>query len=239
MSKVCVIENSTSQLPQKVLAATKQWIYEICEKVARTHSEARNLAFHITLWLEYIILNSDSLSLKFSVPLCPRYIQLFALLLLDLLLENNEELRKRCPTANLLALAYNVFTIQEVYKLQAEVGSLDLVQFIEIDSLLKSLERILSKFPQTTQIRNVALILLDAYNLQFFGILADQKKVSAACLCVSRYWVLDNIEERWPIQYETEEMKFEDFKQMYEQMYCIAFMVFFIFIFMFNFKTNK
>lgn len=94
--------------------ATKQWIYEISEKISRSHAEARGLAFLITLWLEYLTLNI----FNFSVALCPRYVQLYALFILDNALETSEELRKRCPTKNLENLAYNVFSKQEVYKLK-------------------------------------------------------------------------------------------------------------------------
>jgi hypothetical protein len=213
---------NTPVIPPKVFIGTKQWIYEICEKVAKTHAEARSLAFLITLWLEYLSLHA----FHFSVPFCPKYIQLFSLLLLDVALERAGDLRKRCPTENLFKLAFTGFSPQEVYKLQGEIEALDLFNTVKIEPLLKSLEVLLHKIPQTPQIRNVSLILLDAYNLQFFSIVADKPKVAAACVAVARFWVLEKEEQRWPDDYLAKtSLSFADFKDAYEQVYCVAYMI--------------
>jgi hypothetical protein len=213
----------TSPIEQKVFVATKQWIYEVSEKVARSHAEARILAFLTTLWLEYLSLNL----MPFSVPLDSKYIQLYALLLLDAAIEMSPELRARCSRESLIDLTKNFFSSQEVYKLQGEIEFLDMKNLVKAEPLIKGLEDLLRKLPeQTSQIRNVSLILLDAYNLQFFGFLADKKKVAAATLAVARFWVYEKEEEKWNDEFaRISGLRLNDFKQEYDQVYCVAYMI--------------
>jgi len=218
--------NSTSESPSitlKIFVATKQWVYEICEKIARTHAEARSLAFLVTLWLEYLYFNPN---LFFSVPFCPRYIQLFALLLLDITLEKSGELRKRCPTENLFKLAFTGFSPQEVQKLQAEIEILDMYATVKSEPLLKYLELLLLKIPQTAQIRNASLILLDAFNLQYFSINVEKTKVAAACVAVARFWVSEKKEQTWLSDYPSKTgLSMVRFREYYDQVYGIASMI--------------
>lgn len=214
--------NDAATIAPKVYTATKQWTYEICEKVARSHAEARGLAFLITSWLEFLALNRFNFSSSFSTS----NIQLHALLLLDIALETNEDLRKRCPTANLYKLTEGVFTKNEVYKLHEELKALNLPETVKIKPAVKDLDELLKKIPQTQQIRNVALILLDAYNLQFFSILAKKDKIAAACIAVARFWVLEKVNERWPDEYATKtKLEFNAFKASYNEIYQIAYMI--------------
>lgn len=76
-----------------------------------------------------------------------------------------------------------------------------MAQTVQIEPPLKALERLLEKIPQDNQIRNVALILLDAYNLQFFGILADKTRIACAVVAVARFWVLEKVAERFSTIY--------------------------------------
>jgi len=210
-------------IPQSAFVGIKQWIYEVCEKVTSSHAEARSLAFQITLLLEYLALNLVS----FSVPFDSRYFQLYAVLLLDKELQLNEELRSRYSSENLFKLTTNSYTNQEFYKLKGEIESLDLKNLVKQETPLKELERLFKILPQqTNQIKNISLILLDAYNLQFFSILANKNKIAAATISVARFWVYEKEEAKWNEEYSANcGLNLADFKEEYDQIYSIAYII--------------
>lgn len=215
--------NSVSNISQATFIATKQWIYEVSERIARSHAEARILAFQTTLWLEYLVLNQFT----FSVALNTKYIQLFALLLLNAAIEISKELRARCSTQSLMNLTQNIFSNEEVYKLYGEIEALDLKNLVKNEILLKQFEELLKMLPeQTNQIRNVALILIDAFNLQFFAILANKRKVAAAAIAVTRFWIYEKEEEKWPLEFsQLTGLTLSEFKEEYDQIYCLAYII--------------
>jgi len=225
MSNTSIHSNTSSNtnIPQQGFVNTKQWIYEVCEKICSSHTEARFLAFQTTLWLEYLFLNL----IPFSIPFDSKYIQLFALVLLNEGIELKKELRARCSRKNLFHLTNNLFSTQEFYKLQGEIEFLNLKNLVKQESPLKELESLFNMLPQITpQIKNISLILLDAYNLQYFLLIVDKKKVAAASISVARFWIYEKQEEKWNEEYtKITGLTLSDFKEEYDKVYSLAFMI--------------
>jgi hypothetical protein len=223
MSNSINTQTNIPRIPPKVWIGTKQWIYELCDlRIANIHEHARYLANVLVTWLEYISLQE----FQFSVPFNSINIQLFGALLLDILLERENELRKKCPTENLIRFINTGFPLESIYKLKGEIECLDFFNMVKIKTLVEQLEKLLTIIPQTLKIRNLSLILLDVYILQFFSIVEDRPKVAAACVSMARFWILEDEKLRWPDEYVKQTgIECDDFKDEYEKTYCIAYLI--------------
>jgi hypothetical protein len=207
---------------QAVFIAIKQWTYETCEKLSPSHSLGRVLAFNSTQLWEFLSVHVPAK--PFTIPFCPKYAQLYALVSINTCIMEIEPLQKRYAKQDILSLSHNAFPQQLVYGLQQDIFGLNRAALIKKPTLLKHLEDLLAAFPQTIQIRNVSLILLDAFNLQYISLYVDGPKVAAAALAVSRFWVLESEAEKWPAAYEVQlDLKVADFKEQYDQMYAVAY----------------
>lgn len=211
-----------SVLSPAVTIAIKQWVYETCEKLTPSHSMGRLLAFNSTQLWEFLAMY---IPLKpFTVPFCPKYAQLYALIAVNTCIQEIEPLQKRYAGHDILSLSRNIFPESLVYGLQQDVFGLSLATLIKKPTLLKYLEDLLAAFPQTVQIRNVSLILLDAFNLQYISFYVNGMKVAAAALAVARFWVIQSEAEKWPSTYENQlDLKVADFKAQYDQVYSVAY----------------
>ena len=210
-----------------VLMKIKEWLYNVCEKIAPTHKEARSLAYYSILWLEYLILNNFPL----SIPLDHKYIQLYVLIILDIILDKFEHLRKICSSKALIDLTNNVYSLQDVYKLRDEIQSLDLYNLITIESIFIELEKILNKLKKngielSEEKINIIILLMDGYILKLFTITDVKLKLISACIAVTNFWLSEKEEEKWPLDYSNIiGLELKDFIKEYEKVYCVAYLI--------------
>jgi hypothetical protein len=194
---------SNSTLSQELVIAVKKWIYELCQKLISSNTKARRVAFQSVLWLEYLSLYNSTVSLK--VRLNPKYAQLYALICVNTVIQQDEELRKIYGYAytekSLISLAFKNFPQYLVLEIQSNIDSLDLPKLVTKKSILYDLEDLLCLCPQDRQIHNVCLILLDSYNLKYIGYLAAGTNVACAVLAVARFWVLESDSSKWLPEY--------------------------------------
>lgn len=233
-------------ISQNILFKSKEWLYGIIEKVGLPNDEARELAFNTILIFECLLLKASGN----RIPLSTHYLQLYALVALNTTLQAMPTLRQRCPAEKVMSFGQSVYSPTEFSTLQTEVNTHDVANILksnlneisQMDTLvtpshtlilqlnthkpLDHLELFLKIFPQTSQIRNVALILLDAFHLQFFVSLSDARKVAFAAVAVSRFWVEESEEIRWTDDYvRATGLTFNEIKNEYDQVYCLAYAI--------------
>lgn len=221
------INDIMSTIQPQCLMKIKEWIYNVCEKIAPTHMEARLLAYHSILWLEYLILNKFPL----SKPLDHQYIQLYALIILDTIIDKFEHLRKICSSKALIDLTNNVYSLQDVYKLSYEIQTLDLHNLIVIESIFVELEKTFNKLKNngieiSDEKKKVIIVLIDGFILKLFTITSVKLKIISACIAVTNFWISEKEEEKWPLIYSNViGLQLKDFIEEYDKAYCVAYFI--------------
>lgn len=224
------IADLTATISIKLATAVKQWMYETCEKLSPSHSIGRVLAFNSTQLWEFLSCYIPPPQKLFTIPFCPKYAQLYGLIAINTCLMEIVPLQKRYVGQDILSLSHDAFPQPLVYGLQQDILGLNRSELIKKPTLLKYLEDLLAILPQTVQIRNVSLILLDAFNLKYFSPSVNGPKVAAAALAVTRFWVMESDVEKWPSNYEMlTNLKIggddtaANFKEQYDLMYAVAY----------------
>ena len=219
-------KNKETTISQGTLFKSKEWLYGIVERLGLPNDDARDLAFLSILVFENLLLRASGRRC-FSVPLNTHYLQLFGLVSINTAAQSMPaRIASKAPADRMMSFGRDVYSSSDFASLQTEVNELDFIATLALHKTLDHLEVFLREFPQETQIRNVSLILLDAYHLQFIVLLSDARKVALAVLAVARFWVMESVVERWLPEYETfTQLSFHQIKEQYDQVYCLAYAI--------------
>lgn len=218
MPNISLVGKADASFVSQIIIKAKEYVYHTSEKICVSHGAARKLSYQIIYWIEYIWLNSLCFSLSFNEEKLP----LFCLLLIDHAL-SLPEYKKFSSKGSVQDLIDEKYTQQEIYKLTGEIEFLELSKRAKREALTFFMEELRPKVNLTNHEWNVSTVLVDAFNMYFFGSLSEPIKVISACISVTLFWIHDKEEVSWNKNLKKATgLKKESFASEYEKVYHTA-----------------